>query len=49
MKINNYFVDIDFNKFRYVIFYEGTKLFSCSLKNPIEAIVQLIEGKKGAR
>lgn len=47
--ISSYYLDIDVKKNRYVISKNGKKLFSCSLKNPIELIVQLIEGKKGER
>lgn len=47
-EVNGYFIDIDLNKSLYIILKNGKKLFSCSLKNPIESIVQLIEGKKGA-
>lgn len=46
--VNNYYLNIDVKKSRYVISKDGKKLFSCSLKNPIEAIIELIEGKKGA-
>lgn len=47
MKVNNYSIDIDFNKSRYVISCEGVKLFSCSLTNSINNVIRLIEGSKG--
>ena len=47
MKVNNYLINIDFNKSRYVISREGVKLFSCSLSNSINNVIRLIEGQKG--
>lgn len=47
--VNGYLINIDLNKRMYTISKDGKKIFNCSLKNPIESIVQLIEGKKGAR
>lgn len=48
-EVNGYFIDIDLNKSMYTISKDGKKLFNCSLKNPIEAIIELIEGKKGVK
>lgn len=47
--VNGYLINIDLKKSMYTISKDGKKLFNCSLKNPIEAIVQLIEGKKGVK